>query len=86
MIGEFAASKAGHDKGKLYIVVACDADYVWLADGEYKTLETPKKKSRKHVQCIRVTVGEELTAQIIAKKPHLNEALKYAIKCRMAGK
>lgn len=86
MTGEFAASKAGHDKGKLYIVVACDAEYVWLADGKYKTLEEPKKKSRKHVQCIHETVGEELTAQIIAKKPHLNEAIKYAIKCKMAGK
>lgn len=84
MTGKFATSKAGHDKGKLYVIVACDTEYVWLADGIYKTVEAPKKKRLKHIQIIQETVGEELTEQIKAKKLHLNEAVKYAIKCRMA--
>ena len=84
MIGKFATSKAGHDKDKLYVIVDCDSEYVYLADGKYKTVEAPKKKKRKHVQLILEQAGEELTAKLEAKEPHLNEAVKYAIKCRLA--
>ena len=51
-IGMLAKSKAGHDKGKIYIIYELDETYVYLVDGEIRTIDKPKKKKRKHVQII----------------------------------
>ena len=42
-----ARSLAGHDRGRLYIIVSADADCVWVADGRCHTAAKPKKKNRK---------------------------------------
>ena len=80
MIGNFATSKAGHDKDKLYVIVSADEKYVYLADGKYKMFDSPKKKAIKHIQIINETVGEELFQRIKNKEPHIDVAIKYAIK------
>ena len=51
-IGMIARSKAGHDKGHVYIIVETDATSVYLVDGKIRTLDRPKKKKKKHVQLI----------------------------------
>lgn len=83
MIGKFATSKAGHDKGKLYVIISADEQYVYLADGKYKTVGAPKKKGIRHIQIINETVDQELLERIIKKEPHINEAIKYAIKQKL---
>mgnify|MGYP003391803538 FL=1 len=50
--GMLAKSKAGHDKGHLYVIYDVDETYVYLVDGEIRTIDKPKKKKRKHVQII----------------------------------
>jgi ribosomal protein L14E/L6E/L27E len=50
--GMLAKSKAGHDKGHLYVIYDVDETYVYLVDGEIRTIDKPKKKKRKHVQLI----------------------------------
>ena len=50
--GMLARSKAGHDMGKVYVIIEVDDTYVYLADGSIRTLKNPKKKKRKHVQVI----------------------------------
>lgn len=52
MVGEFARSKAGHDKGRLYIIIEESGDFVYLCDGNLRKLENPKQKRRKHIQPI----------------------------------
>ena len=47
MIGSFVTSKAGHDKGRLYVVLAEMKDSVLLADGRLKTVASPKKKKKR---------------------------------------
>ena len=42
-------SVAGHDRGDLFLVLRQEGDFLWLADGKRRKLETPKKKRRKHV-------------------------------------
>ena len=42
-------SDAGRDKGKLFIVLAVQGEYLLLADGKSRKLESPKRKKRKHV-------------------------------------
>ncbi len=51
-VGTLAKSKAGHDKGHVYVIVKADETYVYLADGCVRTLDKPKKKKQKHVQLI----------------------------------
>lgn len=51
--GMFARSKAGHDRGSLYLVYRVDEEYAYLIDGKRKTLQKPKKKNLKHIQIIR---------------------------------
>ncbi len=50
--GMLARSKAGHDAGKVYVIMDTDDAYVYLADGVIRTLDKLKKKKKKHVQLI----------------------------------
>ena len=80
MVGKFATSKAGHDKGQLYVVVAQEREYVYLCDGRLKTVQNPKKKKRKHIQLINRTIEEELLQKLKKKEKLHDEQIKYAIK------
>ncbi len=51
-IGMLARSKAGHDKGHLYVIYNIEEAYVYLVDGSIRTIAKPKKKKKKHVQLI----------------------------------
>lgn len=48
--GMFARSLAGHDKGKLYIVLDAAEDRILLTDGKLRPVEKPKCKNRRHIQ------------------------------------
>ena len=55
-IGMFARSKAGHDKGKLYIILRTEGEYVYLTDGKLRPMANPKKEEKAysaHVQDTR---------------------------------
>ena len=53
MVVLLAMSKAGHDKGALYVIIREEGEYVYVADGRIRTSDRPKKKNRKHVQIIK---------------------------------
>ena len=44
-----ALSTAGHDRGRLYLVLGEDGDRLLLADGKLRKLSSPKRKNRRHV-------------------------------------
>lgn len=48
--GSLAKSLAGHDKGQLYIILKAVGEYVYLTDGNKRTVNHPKRKKKKHVQ------------------------------------
>lgn len=50
--GMLVKSKAGHDKGKVYVISNLDDTYIYVVDGRLKTLDKPKKKKYSHVQVI----------------------------------
>lgn len=50
--GMLAKSKAGHDKGQVYVIYELDETYVYLVDGRIRMIENPKRKKKKHVQII----------------------------------
>ena len=80
--GLFTISKAGHDKGNIYVIVREDNEYVYVADGVSKTLEKPKKKNKKHIQIIKKKAIEIIAdeQQVKAQKLADNEQVKRAIK------
>lgn len=80
MIGQFVTSKAGHDKGCVYIVVREDEKYVFLSDGKIKSYENPKKKSQKHVQTINQFCSKELIEKITTQTKLQDEEIKREIK------
>ncbi len=42
-------SGAGRDKGKLFAVLAEEGEYLLLADGKSRKVNSPKRKKRRHV-------------------------------------
>ena len=53
MIGMLAVSKAGHDKGTTYVIIGEESEYVYLSDGQIRTVDRPKRKNKKHIQVIK---------------------------------
>ena len=48
-IGAIVCSRAGRDKGGLFVVVGMEEDILLLADGDTRKVEKPKRKKRKHI-------------------------------------
>lgn len=86
MIGQFVISKAGHDKGEIYVIVAEEKDFVYLSDGRLKLPEKPKKKRKKHIQPITRTLEDTLTEQLKAGESVQAEKIKYAIRQYLKAK
>lgn len=80
MTGMLAASKAGHDKTQIYVIVREDEKYVYLCDGRLKTLQNPKRKSKKHIQIIKTGIAKELCLRLQNGSPVRDEEIKHVIK------
>ena len=46
---DIVCSDAGRDRGKIFIVLAVEGEYLLLADGKGRRVEAPKRKKRRHV-------------------------------------
>ena len=53
MIGMLAVSRAGHDSKTTYVIIDEEDEYVYLADGQIRTVDRPKRKNKKHIQVIK---------------------------------
>ncbi len=78
-IGEFAKSKAGHDKEEIFIIINKEEEYVYLVDGKLRILDKPKKKKIKHIQVIN-QIDEELQRKLETNLILRDEDIKRAIK------
>ena len=78
-VGSLVISKAGHDKGQIYVIIKVDEEYIYLSDGIYKTLDKLKKKKRKHIQRINY-IDEQINKKIKNHEPMINEEIKHTIK------
>ncbi len=54
--GDVCISLQGRDAGQIYAVVGVTPGYVYLADGQYKKLDGPKKKNIKHVRLMNISL------------------------------
>ena len=53
IVGMLATSKAGHDKDTVYVIIREEGEYIYVADGQSRTAERPKRKNKKHIQIIK---------------------------------
>ncbi len=75
---EIVRSLAGHDKGKLYLVIGEAEGKLLVADGKSKTLAKPKIKSSKHLR--REALNDKAPATDKEIRTTLAEAAKAALK------
>ncbi len=73
--GMMAQSRAGHDRGTLYLILKVEGDFLYLSEGRLRPKEKPKKKRQKHVQVIRRVKSRDFDGTAIT-----NEEIKYQIK------
>ena len=80
-IGMFARSLAGHDKGKLYLISKVEDEYVYLVDGQIRSIDNPKKKKYKHIQ-IDYQIMDLIVRKLDEKSRLTDEDIKRAIKLK----
>lgn len=72
-LGQLVYSTAGRDKGRAFFVVALSGDsFAYLADGDLRKIERPKKKNIKHVRATKMRSPE------VAEKLQNNEKISNA--------
>ena len=49
-VGQVVFSKCGRDKGRAFVILSIEDEYVFLSDGQLRPLNKPKKKKIKHTQ------------------------------------
>lgn len=66
--GMLARSKAGHDKGCIYVIISVKNEYVYLADGDLRPLSRMKKKNIRHLQPIVKSRAEDISSDSEIRK------------------
>jgi len=75
--GSLVYSRAGRDKGSLFLVVATDNGYAYLTDGNTRKLLNPKKKKLKHLNKTNMVCDldfDNLTDSDVRKALLMNKA------------
>ncbi len=85
MIGLFAASLAGHDKDKIYIIINEEGEYVYLVDGVLRRTDNPKRKNKKHIQIIKHDISD-IGVKLKNGRKVSNEEIKRAIRIYIGRK
>jgi len=76
--GRVVFSKAGRDKGKPFVVMSQEGEYAYLADGDLRPVNTPKRKKLKHIQPTN-TVIEDIQIKILNGKHLMDSDIKKAL-------
>ena len=80
VIGRVCTSRAGHDKGRAFLIVGIfDENHVLLSDGETRKLARPKKKKLSHLH-IEPRNADEIAKKFAESKEVLDADVRNAIK------
>jgi len=79
-LGQVVQSKAGRDEGIYYVVIGLEKDFsfVYLADGNRRKVEKPKKKNPRHL-CRLSSVIEDIRAKSRAGMRITNKEVAQAL-------
>ena len=71
-------SDAGRDRGKLFVVLAVEGEYLLLADGKTRKAEAPKRKKRRHVLYV-ASEDNRLSEKIKSEEKITNSELRRTL-------
>lgn len=71
-------SNAGRDRGKLFCVMRVEGEYLLLADGKSRKVESPKRKKRRHVLFV-ADDDTRLSAKIRGEEKITNSELRRVL-------
>ena len=71
-------SSAGRDEGKYFFVLAVEGEYLLLADGKCRKVESPKRKKRRHVQFV-ASENSRVAEKIRSSEKITNSELRRAL-------
>ena len=71
-------SVAGHDKGRVFIVLDVEEDFLTLADGKLRKVENPKRKRKKHTRLL-TNVTSPIVEKIINGEKVLNSEIRKTL-------
>ena len=74
-ISDVVESTAGRDQGKLFYCVGTEGEYLYLANGKDRTLESPKRKKYKHTRKV-LRAETRVAAKIASGDKVLNSELR----------
>ena len=77
-------SIAGRDAGKYFFVLATEEDFLLLADGKHRRLESPKHKRARHVQFVAES-DSAVAEKIRSSEKIANSELRKAIAAYVGG-
>ena len=79
VIGRVCTSRAGHDKGRAFLIVGVfDDNHVLLSDGETRKLSRPKKKKLSHLH-IEPQKTDEIAKKFAESKEVLDADVRKAL-------
>lgn len=77
-------SIAGRDAGSYFFVLATEKDFLLLADGKRRRLESPKRKRARHVQFVAES-DSAVAEKIRSSEKITNSELRKAIAVYVGG-
>lgn len=79
-VGRVAVSDAGRDAGRMFIILSViDAQYVYIADGDIRKIDHPKKKKLKHLR-LTETVLDSIAEKLKQSAKVFDAEIRSAIK------
>ena len=82
LIGKVVSSIAGRDKNYLYVIVdQVDNDYMFLSNGNTKTIQMPKKKKLKHLIVLE-DISDDIKVLILLKNKGADLKIKRFLKLK----
>lgn len=86
LIGKIVYSKAGRDKDQFYTIVSIlNDEFVYIANGDIRKIEKPKKKKVKHL-IFTDKVCEDIVNDIFEGKVVSNAKLRKSLEAKVAYK
>ena len=84
VLGGICQSTQGRDKDRFYIISKLDGEFVFVTDGNFKRLASPKRKNLKHIRLLPVkaeAIADKLENGTLVYDTEVYSALKtYNVK------
>ncbi len=80
IIGTAVRSVAGHDNGTYYIVVGAAENDLLVANGKERTIVSPKRKNKKHLQPVEAEYDLTIQKRLLAGEQVREEEIRKLIR------